>query len=216
MSRDIFEMIKKMDRNNFEIQFALQCSPFITGLKISNLFAISILQYSKLEYILTVSNYSFKRLYYTKNKVIYLLYDEKKLKEYLRKDIVRKILYKLGYPYNTHKDIDKLLVIFKEKYARYMEKKEAFPHEMGIFLGYPIEDVVGYLKNNGENSACVGYWKVYKNVEEKQNLFREFEYAKESVIRCLAQGMNILDVMKYYSCKNEILSFNRWNIFNQC
>ena len=216
MSRDIFEMIKKMDRNNFETQFALQCSPFITGLKISNLFAISILQYSKLEYILTVSNYSFKRLYYTKNKVIYLLYDEKKLKEYLRKDIVRKILYKLGYPYNTHKDIDKLLVIFKEKYARYMEKKEAFPHEMGIFLGYPIEDVVGYLKNNGENSACVGYWKVYKNVEEKQTLFREFEYAKESVIRCLAQGMNILDVMKYYSCKDEILSFNKWNIFNQC
>lgn len=216
MSRDIFEMIKKMDRNNFETQFALQCSPFITGLKISNLFAISILQYSKLEYILTVSNYSFKRLYYTKNKVIYLLYDEKKLKEYLRKDIVRKILYKLGYPYNTHKDIDKLLVIFKEKYARYMEKKEAFPHEMGIFLGYPIEDVVGYLKNNGENSACVGYWKVYKNAEEKQNLFREFEYAKESVIRCLAQGMNILDVMKYYSCKDEILSFNKWNIFNQC
>ena len=147
MSQDMFEMIKKMDRNNFETQFALQCSPFITGLKVSNLFAISILQYSKLEYILTVSNYSFKRLYYTKNKVIYLLYDEKKLKEYLRKDIVRKILYKLGYPYNTHKDIDKLLVIFKEKYARYMEKKEAFPHEMGIFLGYPIEDVVGYLKN---------------------------------------------------------------------
>ena len=76
--------------------------------------------------------------------------------------------------------------------------------------------VVGYLKNNGENSACVGYWKVYKHVVEKQNLFREFEYAKESVIRCLAQGMNILDVMKYYSCKDEILSFNKWNIFNQC
>lgn len=58
MSQDMFEMIKKMDRNNFETQFALQCSPFITGLKVSNLFAISILQYSKLEYILTVSNYS--------------------------------------------------------------------------------------------------------------------------------------------------------------
>ena len=77
-----------------------------------------------------------------------------------------------------------------------------FRNEMGIFLGYPVEDVVGYLKNNGENSVCVGYWKVYKNVEEKQKLFKEFEYAKESVIRYLAQGMNILDVMKHYSCKD--------------
>lgn len=216
MSQDVFEMIKNMDSNSFEMQFVLQCSPFITGLKISNLFAISISQYRKLEYILMVNDYSFKKLYYTKNKVIYLLYDAKKLKEYLKEDMVRKILYKLGYPYNIHKDIDKMLTIFKEKYARYMEERGEFPHEMGIFLGYPIEDVVGYLKNNGENSACVGYWKVYKNVEEKQKLFREFEYAKENVIRCLAQGMNILDVMKYYSCKDEILSFNKWNIFNEC
>ena len=208
MSQEIFEIIKSMDSNRFEIQFALQCSPFITGLKISNLFAISISQHSKLEYILTVSGYSFEKLYDTKNKVIYLLYDKKKLKEYLKKDIVRKILYRLGYPYHIHKDIGKLLDIFKQKYVGYMERKCEFPHEMGIFLGYPVEDVVGYLKNNGENSACVGYWKVYKNVEEKQKLFKEFEYAKESVIRYLAQGMNILDVMKHYSCKDTFLSFN--------
>ena len=58
---------------------------------------------------------------------------------------------------------------------------------MGIFLGYPIEDVIGYLKNNGKNSICVGYWKVYKDKEEKQKLFKEFECAKNNVIRYLAQ-----------------------------
>lgn len=216
MSQDVFEMIKNMDKNSFEMQFALQCSPFITRLKISNLFIISILQYTQLEHVLTVNGYSFKELYYTKNKVIYLLYDEKKLEEYLKKDMVRKILYKLGYPYSIHKDISKLIAIFKEKYIEYMEGKGKFPHEMGIFLGYPIEDVIGYLKNHGENSECVGYWKVYKNVEEKQELFKKFEYAKESVIRYLAQGINILDVMKYYSCKDRFLSLNKWNIFNEC
>ncbi len=216
MSQDVFEMIKNMDKNSFEMQFALQCSPFITGLKISNLFTISILQYAQLEHVLMVSGYSFKELYYTKNKVIYFLYDAKKLKEYLKKDMVRKILYKLGYPYSIHKDIGKLITIFKEKYIKYMEEKGEFPHEMGIFLGYPIEDVIGYLRNHGQNSVCVGYWKVYKNVEEKQELFRKFEYAKESVIRYLAQGMNILEVMKYYSCKDGVLSLNKWNMFNEC
>lgn len=202
MNQDVFEMIRNMDNNSFETQFALQCSPFITGLKIANLFSISIVQHSKLEYILTVSGYSFKRLYYTKNKIIYFLYNAKKLKEYLKMDIVRKTLYQLGYPYDMHKDINKMFMIFKEKYIEYMEGKCKFPHEMGIFLGYPIEDVIGYLKNNGKNSVCVGYWKVYKNKEEKQRLFREFEYAKDNVIRYLAQGINMLEVMQYYCCKD--------------
>ena len=202
MNQDIFEMIKNRDNNSFETQFALQCSPFITGLKIANLFSISIVQHSKLEYILTVSGYSFKQLYCTKNKIIYFLYHAKKLKEYFKMDIVRKILYQLGYPYNTHKDINKMFAIFKEKYVGYMEGKCKFPHEMGIFLGYPVEDVIGYLKNNGKNSICVGYWKVYKDKEEKQKLFKEFECAKNNVIRYLAQGINMLEVMQYYRYKD--------------
>lgn len=206
MSQDVFEIVKNMDRNNLETQFALQCSPFIAGLKISNLFTISIPQNSELEYILLLSGYSFKKLYNTKNNVIYFLYNEKKLQEYLKMDMVRKILYECGYPYDIHKDIYKMLTIFKDKYIGYMQGKCEFPHEMGIFLGYPIDDVIGYLKNNGENSICVGYWKVYKNAQEKQKLFREFECAKECVIRYLAQGINILEIMKYYRCANQGLS----------
>lgn len=36
-----------------------------------------------------------------------------------------------------------------------------FPHEIGVFLGYPLEDVVGFIRNRGRNYTCCGYWKAY-------------------------------------------------------
>ena len=29
-----------------------------------------------------------------------------------------------------------------------------FPHEIGLFLGYPFEDVMGFIENKGENYLC--------------------------------------------------------------
>jgi len=26
-----------------------------------------------------------------------------------------------------------------------------FPHEIGVFLGYPLEDVMGFISNKGHN-----------------------------------------------------------------
>jgi len=203
MSQDVFEIIKNMDSSNLETQLALQCSPLIAGLKISNLFTISALQEKELENILAASDISCKRLYGTKDKVTYLLYNTVQLQYYLKSNMVKSILYHLGYSCSMDDNISAmlsaLLSVFTERYAGYMEGKCAFPHEMGIFLGYPVEDVIGYLKNDGKNCKCVGYWKVYKNVEEKQRLFREFECAQENIIRYLAQGLNVLEVMRYYN-----------------
>ena len=75
-----------------------------------------------------------------------------------------------------------------------MKTKRQFPHEMGLFLGYPVEDVEGYLNNNGENSLYTGYWKVYENLDEKFRLFKSFEAAKENIIRFLAQGVSIKNI----------------------
>lgn len=39
--------------------------------------------------------------------------------------------------------------------------EEAFPHEIGLFLGYPLEDVIGFIENNGRNYTYIGCWKAY-------------------------------------------------------
>lgn len=44
-----------------------------------------------------------------------------------------------------------------------------FPHEIGIFLGYPLDDVIGFIEH--KPYYLVGDWKVYQNVNEaKSNL----------------------------------------------
>ena len=36
-----------------------------------------------------------------------------------------------------------------------------FPHEIGVFLGYPLEDVVGFIRHRGKCFTCCGCWKSY-------------------------------------------------------
>ena len=47
----------------------------------------------------------------------------------------------------------------------------AFPHEIGFFLGYPYDDVVGFIENKGENCLCTGCWKVYSRERDAQACF---------------------------------------------
>lgn len=47
----------------------------------------------------------------------------------------------------------------------------SFPHEIGFFLGYPYEDVIGFIENRGENFLCSGCWKVYAKERDAQTCF---------------------------------------------
>lgn len=40
-----------------------------------------------------------------------------------------------------------------------------FPHEIGLFLGYPPADVAAFIRNGGKNYAALGLWKAYTNVD---------------------------------------------------
>lgn len=50
-----------------------------------------------------------------------------------------------------------------------------FPHEIGLFLGYPIEDVKGFIENKAECAKCVGCWKVYGDEEKAQKAFDKYK-----------------------------------------
>ena len=51
----------------------------------------------------------------------------------------------------------------------------AFPHEIGLFLGYPEADVKGFIENEGRNCKCCGCWKVYCNECDARKTFRKFK-----------------------------------------
>ena len=40
-------------------------------------------------------------------------------------------------------------------------KSDTFPHEIGVFLGYPLKDVLGFMGIANVPFTCQGPWKIY-------------------------------------------------------
>lgn len=196
MSFDIVEIVKKMDVHSVPLQLALQCAPVISGIKISNLLTIPARNLRELSGILKKTNLSFRILYPGRERLVILIYREASLKEYLERDEVRAFIY--GCNYDTS-EINKIFPIFVKRYMRYMELKQDFPHELGLFLGYPIEDVEGFIENNGKNFLYSGYWKIYKDAEIKIQLFKNYERVQTEMVRCLYEGLDIVSIILNYS-----------------
>ncbi len=54
-----------------------------------------------------------------------------------------------------------------------IEETGGFPHEIGLFLGYPLRDVEGFVLNCGRNCLLCGPWKVYHDVQEAERRFAQ-------------------------------------------
>lgn len=196
MSREILSMVKNMNVKAVEIQLILQCAPFISGLKKSNLLLVNKEKLYKLKKLLDGSLISYSVLYENSNKIALLLYNEQEMNKYLNNESVKTFLLDMGYENISFKNI---LKIFKLRYEKYMQGNEEFPHEMGILLGYPIEDVKGFVENKGKNSLYTGYWKVYDRVEEKEKLFEKFKQVEETMIKLIYYGITMEEILDIYS-----------------
>lgn len=185
-----------MDLENIETQLALQCAPLITGLKVSNLLIISKGNEEVVKRILNRTGISYYRLIQTRTKTTFLLFRRNELEEFLSDENVRNVLMKAGY---KSLQIDKILRTFSLRYEAYIQGDKSFPHEMGLLLGYPVEDVVGFVENNGKNFLYSGYWKVYENQKDKVKLFDKFKVAEETLIHLLSNGLSMSDIIDIYA-----------------
>ena len=196
MSQEIYEIVKGMDLENIETQLALQCAPLITGLKVSNLLIISKGNVEVVKRILNRTGISYYRLIQTRTKTTFLLFRRNELEEFLSDENVRNVLMKAGYKSLQN---DKILRTFSLRYEAYIQGDKSFPHEMGLLLGYPVEDVVGFVENNGKNFLYSGYWKVYENQKDKVKLFDKFKVAEETLIHLLSNGLSMSDIIDIYA-----------------
>ncbi|MCM1160439.1 MAG: DUF3793 family protein [Roseburia sp.] len=192
MSRETWTIVQNKEVWGIELQMALQCAPLITGLKISNLLNICKEDFPAMKELVKNSHISWYLLLERDDRMTIFLYDKKGLESYLAQKRVLEMFLEAGYKSFSLESILKELRI---RYQRYMENKEDFPHEMGLLLGYPAEDVEGFMKHKGENSLCTGYWKVYKNKDRKLKIFESFENAKETLIQLLHCGITMGDII---------------------
>ena len=203
MCQDVFEIVQSIDLSDVEVRLALQCAPVITGIKISNLLTASSEDEKRINDILIGTEIQHYCLFRQGENTIYLLYRRSELEGYLQEFYVKRLLHRYGY-----QDLSLLgiLEILQKRYELYRNKMGGFPHEMGLFLGYPVEDVEGFIQCNGKDYLYAGYWKVYKDVDEKKMLFEAYESAKEGLLILIGNGYLLRPIIEYFE-KYEFCSF---------
>jgi len=63
--------------------------------------------------------------------------------------------------------------------ANRLKNSDSFPHEIGLFLGYPPSDVECFMNNPTCGVKCVGCWKVYSDEEGAKRAFRKYRKCTE-------------------------------------
>ncbi len=204
MSPELLEILAGMDLKEMNTQMALQCAPLLMGIKISNMLIVDLNDKERVKDTFQESALSFYILYMSDRKAVYLVYNGELLVKYLRKKENQKLLRILGY---HEYDLISILMELARRYQGYMQSANAFPHELGLLLGYPLEDVMGFIINHGQNPLYTGYWKVYENLGEKLILFEQYQKAKERVIRLVAQGVSIRHILSFSECGSKLIPF---------
>ncbi len=171
-----------------EISIIKNCSPTLAGLKTGNLFRAEFTGSDDV----TRSVREYNRMFLKKGiRVIPLKSDSKGTLVYiyrisrLSKDLnepeARKILSEKGYPESAEKCVAAL--------SERMKSKGEFPHEIGLFLGYPAEDVRGFMEKR--EAKLVGCRKVYGDAEAAQKEFSRFRKCTEIYSRLYSNGRSI-------------------------
>ncbi len=185
MSRDEDRKIK--------LEIAQQCAPVLAGVKPSNLL---ILENTDIGYVvkkLEGTPVSKKVLWCSNKKSVWLIYREDQLKDILADWESAAFFKTCGYTRLT--EIHAVLGRLRRRYMTYLESRRDFPHEMGLLLGYPIADVVGYIQNKGKNSLLCGYWKVYNDAEEAKRVFDIYNQVRKFIVEEIMVGKEFCQIV---------------------
>ncbi|MDR3138705.1 MAG: DUF3793 family protein [Treponema sp.] len=91
--------------------------------------------------------------------------------------IPARFLAALGYPVRS--GLEASLELLRTRF----EKPGKFPHEIGIFLGYPPGDVAGFRSGKPSPYPCRGYWKVYHRPERAERTFAYLDAARIKLVK---------------------------------
>ena len=151
-----------------------QCSPTLAGLKTGNLFSCPFRTEAELRADIADLN---RRLAPKGVRVCILRLQKRALLYFYRPSSLRRdfgtaevaaLLKEYGYA------ADDAEACIRQLRAR-IAGASGFPHEIGLFLGYPAEDVRGFIENRSDGCKCVGTWKVYGDEVAARKRFALYE-----------------------------------------
>lgn len=174
-----------------------QCAPTLAGIKPASLFRVSgdslfsiqesILQWDEKLRPLGIQSVILKvRL---KNmSYLVMLYRENWLKNIVAEEATWRFLSSLGYEQQA------LPYLFQRLSQRFC-LENSFPHEVGVFLGYPLEDVLGFIEHKGHNFTCCGYWKCYGDPAAAQKCFARYRKCTDLYKKRYHSGVPIIQLV---------------------
>jgi hypothetical protein len=188
------------------MQIAKQCAPLLTGIKISNILITHSSNKKKIDEIFKHSFIKVRCIYFEDERITMLLYKPDEVHSYINRPEIQLLLKNLGY---RDMGIDNILNGCAERFSAHKKEGSLFPHELGILLGYPVADVVGFMENYGKNYLYSGYWKVYSDLQGALDTFHQYKKAKELVTHLVTNGMSVHRILKQYQPVNETLNLNQ-------
>ena len=179
---------------SFDQLLARHCAPALAGIKPANLVSCSKADYPHLPDLLEEQGPKLEErgirldvLCQCDRRFLVLVYRPEALKRHLAKRAVAKLLIKAGY--DPGAGVDACLHRLRHR----MEGQE-FPHEVGLFLGYPPEDVAGFCRYCGQKYKYCGHWKVYGDVDQAKALFEQYARCRDSLCRRVGMGLSIVQI----------------------
>ena len=179
-------MLRKLEN-----EIVKECAPTLAGIKMANLFNYRFVSEDEFDSEIKTANMNLNEkgvyievLRKTDMSSLIYVYRPSMLFKAVNNDDVWNILSSYGY---IERSIQACINTLKER----LMTQPCFPHEIGLFLGYPVEDVKEFIFNKGQNCKCCGVWKVYYNEQESVRTFARFKKCSEVYQKVVIGGRTL-------------------------
>lgn len=175
----------------FEQLMIMHCAPTLAGIKAANLFSLTCAgvcercQLKRWDRRLKPFGIRVQALYCENHRVLVYVYRPKRLQQTLKHEKVAAFLQPFGYESGWNQG--EALQYLRQR----MLHENGFPHEIGVFLDYPLEDVQGFIINAGKACKYSGLWKVYGDIHRAKQLFASYQSCTERYLALFQSGATI-------------------------
>ncbi len=168
-------------------------SPTLAGIKTGSLFSCPFVSSRQMQMCVGEWNRSLSgkgirvvNLRFSEGRSLVYVFRPRQLARDLAKPEAAALLSTRGYNTTSPK---KCLLRLKQR----INAGGGFPHEIGLFLGYPPADVDGFIRDS-RGYQYSGIWKVYGNVAKTKALFARYKECTQDLCAKLNSGCPITEL----------------------
>ena len=170
------------------------CAPTLAGIKTGNLFCYPYENYDEMLKSVRFWNQKMHKkgvrilpLRFCDQRALIYIYRPSQLSCDLQNELAQSILKQCGY---SSSRANPCILRLMER----LKQSDVFPHEIGLFLGYPPEDVAGFIEHGACDYKCAGCWKVYGDEAKCRRLFAQYKQCTRIYEAFHAHGADIVSM----------------------